>query len=129
MNLYKIEFSHFGPKSSEYGFKCLLIAESDEHVYEWIKSEPSINGDRLDNYWGNAEAANKVYDVYDSDYNIIGTETFKERMLRVKGELNDDDNNLEDAYYGITLYGWGLLKENVDSDYSDLIDSGIIYTA
>lgn len=32
-----------------------------------------------------------------------------------------------DAYYGNTIYGWKLLKENPITDFSELIDLGIVY--
>jgi hypothetical protein len=47
-------------------------------------------------------------------------------MLRLKGEIEDSSVDFSDAYYGITLYGWELLKENVVTDYSELIELGII---
>jgi hypothetical protein len=47
----------------------------------------------------------------------------------LKGQVNDDDYDYSDAYYGITLFGWSLLKENVNTDYSELIELGIDFRA
>lgn len=136
MNLYKIEFSHHAPKDSERGIKCLLLAENDEQVYEWIKSEPK----EFYNSWKDNEGYS--YDKEKEEFIDEDGETesgagwwddngdpenFKDRMLRLKGEINDDDYDFSGAYYGITLYGWELLKGNINTDYSELIELGIIY--
>ena len=129
MNLYKISFSHHAPKDREEGIKCLLLAKNDEQVYEWIKSEPEINGNTLYNSWKDSEEENEDFEIYDNNFNVIGNERFKEKIIRLKGQMNDDDYDFSDAYYGITLYGWSLLKENTNSNYSELIDLGIVFRA
>jgi len=129
MNIYKIEFLHASPKDREEGIKCLLLAENEEQVYEWIKSEPKIGERSLYNGWADSEEENEEFEVYNDDYDIIGKENFKQKMIRLKGQMNDDDYDYSDAYYGITLFGWSLLKENVNTDYSELIELGIVYRA
>lgn len=124
MNLYKIKFAHFAPKDSEHGIKALLLAENDEQVYEWIAAEPEIGACKLFNSWKNDEAAGHAW--YGDNGN---PETMKDRMLRLKGEIEDDDVDFSDSYYGITLFGWELLKENVETDYSELIELGIVCKA
>ncbi|SBV91953.1 hypothetical protein [uncultured Dysgonomonas sp.] len=116
MNLYKILFSHTAPKDTEVGIKCLLLAENDEQVYEWIKSEPKITqSDHLFNGWGD----------YETDYGV----DFKNKIISIKGEMFDDEYDYSDAYYGIKLFGWELLKENITTDYSELMELGIIKNA
>lgn len=139
MNLYKITFSHHAPKDSEQGIKCLLLAENDEQVYEWIASEPKPNDRSMFNGWKDNEGYtyNKEAEIFEdkdgdevdsSWYDEEGNaENFKARMLRLKGEINDDDYYFTDAYYGITLFGWELLKEDVKTDYSELKELGIVY--
>jgi hypothetical protein len=129
MNLYKIEFLHASPKDVEYGMKCLLLAENNEQVYEWIKSSPNIDGNQLFNSWTSNELDEHTYTLLDDDYNEIGTETFKEKIIRLNGQMNDDSYDFSDAYYGITLFGWSLLIENSEADYSELIDLGIVLIA
>ncbi len=125
MNIYKITFSHHAPKGSEKGIKCLLLAENDEEVYDWIASEPEISGGQLFNSWKDNESS-EDQDWYNEEGNI---EDFKTHALRLKGEINDDDYDFSNAYYGIELLGWELLKENITTDYSELIELGIIYKA
>ena len=129
MNIYKIEFVHASPKNREMGLKCLLLAENEEQVYEWIKSEPKIGDRSLYNGWADSEEENKEFEVYNDNYDVIGKENFKQKMIRLKGQMNDDDYDYSGAYYGITLFGWSLLKENVNTDYSELIELGIVYRA
>ena len=123
MNLYRITFSHTAPKDREEGIKGYLIAENDEQVYNYI--------DKTYNYgcWkDNEEDEDKeLIEIYDDDYNVIGIETFKEYMLRINGEQNDENYDYSDAYYGITLYGWEKVKENAEGDYTEMIDLGIIF--
>ena len=139
MNLYKIEFLHAAPKYIERGLKCLLIAENGELVYEWIKSQPEVSGSRLYNNWAENEKIRykEDEDIFvdeegdesdESFYDEDGNPTdFKKQMLEIKGEMNDEYYDYSDAFYGITLYGWSLLKENITTDYSELIDLGIIH--
>ena len=125
MNIYKIEFLHAAPKDTERGLKCLLLAENEEQVYEWIKSEPKIDERSLYNGWANSEEENEEFEVYNDNYDVIGKENFKQKMISLKGQMNDDDYD----YSYITLFGWSLLKENVNTDYSELIELGIVFRA
>jgi hypothetical protein len=141
MNLYKITFTHYAPKDSEQGIKALVLAENDEQVYNWIASEPTTKEGGMYNSW--KERENYEWDVeaeawMDEDGNDANVywydengdlEDFKSRMLRLKGEDNDDEVELNDLYYGETLYGWELLKENTSADYSELIELGIVFNA
>lgn len=116
MNLYKILFSHTAPKDTEIGIKCLLLAENDEQVYEYIRSEPKLSDhDWLFNGWEEKE----------SNYGV----EFKNKIISIKGEMFDDEYDYSDAFYGIKLFGWELLKENITADYSELIDLGVVKKA
>ena len=74
MNLYRITFSHTAPKDSEKGIKGYLLAENDEQVYNYV--------DKTFNYesWKDIDEDEdrESSDIYDRNYNIIGTETFKD---------------------------------------------------
>ena len=120
MNLYKILFSNTAPKDSKEGIVTYLLANSEEEVYHFI--------DKNHNYecWKDREEEGETFEIYDDDYNKIGTETFKEKILRLKGEMNDEDNNFSDAYYGITLYGWELVTEDTTIDFTELIALDVV---
>ena len=120
MNLYKIVFSHSAPRDTESGIKTYLLANNEDDVYDYI--------DREYNYetWCESETDNEVFNTYDDDYNVIGNELFRERIIRLKGNINDEDIDFSDAYYGITLYGWELIESDTDKNFSDAIELGMV---
>lgn len=123
MNLYTINFEHYSQKDSEQGIYTYLVAQDDDVVYEWIKSEPEVNQSTLYNSYKYNEDE-KTYDIYDDDYNVVGVENFKDRMIRLQGEMYDEEVELNDLYYGKTLIGWELIKENIlEEDISVLMDN------
>ncbi len=42
------------------------------------------------------------------------------------GEIEDEDYDYSDAYYGITLWGWEIVKENIMFDMNEFVDLGIV---
>jgi hypothetical protein len=135
MNLYKILVGHIAPKDMHTAIACLVLAENDEQVYEFIKSQPETKEHTLFNNWKESEETTKEEwlegndwcSEEDADERTNYGVKFKDNIISIKGELNSEDVDWSDAYYGITIYGWELLKENVTTDYSELIDLKIIY--
>lgn len=120
-NLYSIRFKHFGPEDSQEGILGYVIAETAEEVYEFIKIDPEINGLKINSYSDCDDE--EEFKVYDEDDVVIGTETYKERMLRLGGQMYDENAEVNDAYYGVTHYGWKLEREIQDEgDISILMD-------
>lgn len=118
-NLYSIRFIHFAPKDSQEGILGYVIAQSSEKIYEFLKTDPEINGLQIYNGFDESE----VFEIWDENYNVIGTETFKERMIRFCGEMYDESAEVNDAYYGVTHYGWKLEREiQNEEDISILMD-------
>lgn len=141
MNLYKVTFSHHAPKDSEQGIKALILAENDEQVYKWIANEPETNEGSMYNSWKDREQYywNEENDTFvDKDGDEVdegwwdeegNPENFKDRMLRLRGEIEDDSVDFSDSYYGITLLAWEIIKENVSTDYSELTELGVVFNA
>lgn len=143
MNLYKVIFTHYSTKSRASGIKALLLAENEEQVFDWIASEPKLDEyDHIFNSWKvkSTYLYNQETDMFFNEdnneesgyewYDEEGKpENFKNRMLRLRGEIEDESVDFSDSYYGITLYGWETVKENVHSDYSELIESGVCFVA
>lgn len=127
MNLYEIMLKHFAPRGSEQGIFTYLIAGSDEEVYEWLKTNPSLSDGRsLNTPFDDYENDKKMLEIYNVDYEIVGHETYREKIIRLKGDLNDDDVELSDLYYGQTLVGWDVVKLNITMEQMELLkDSGI----
>jgi hypothetical protein len=125
MNLYRINMGHAAPKDWALSMLGYVLAENEEQVYEYLKSEPDIHGHKPFNSWKDKEEENEEFEIYNSSYEVIGKETFKEKIIRIGGEINEDDYDFSDSYYGISLYGWELVKENV-SGLESAIELGII---
>jgi len=105
MNLYRIDFEHYSQKDSEGGFKEYVLAETNEQVYHYVDKEYCY--DMME------DKSNDKYTDWVEDYPEY--KTYKEKMMVVKGRLNDDDfDEYDDLYYGLTLYGWKLIKSNVN---------------
>lgn len=132
-NLYSVRFKHYAPKDSAEGIIGYIIAEDAEKIYEFLKNDSEMNGiniyavveedpeDEDDEFESFKD--DDVLEIYDSEYNLIGTETYKEKMIRIGGQMYDEDAEVNDAYYGVTHYGWKLEKriEN-EEDISILMD-------
>lgn len=116
MNLYRIVFSHTAPKDTKEGILTYLLAENEEEVYNYIDKEYNCG------CWKDQEDENEILDIFNDSFDIIGTETFREKIIRLNGEMNDEDYDYSDAYYGITLYGWKLIKEDTNEDFTELIE-------
>jgi hypothetical protein len=122
MNLYEIMMEHYAPKDSEKGIHTYLAANSDEEVYEWLKSESKLkDGRRIFLPWD--YSGSETFEIYDDNYEVIGAETFKEKMIRLKGDMNDEDVDFSDLYYGKTLIGWSLIKENITDEEIKVLKS------
>jgi len=122
MNLYEIMMEHYAPKDSQKGIHTYLAAKSDEEVYEWIAAEKKTKDDRkIYNSWKLSEE--DTYEIYNDNYDVIGEETFKERMIRLKGDMNDEDEDFSDLYYGKTIIGWELVKENITEKEIEVLKS------
>ncbi len=118
MKLHKILLRHAGPKDSiEVVFKYVL-ANSEQEIL-----------DVLDSRWGYTFGAwrenDELYDVYDIYDEVVGTETYLQRMLRLRGEFNDDDASYDDAFYGVKHWGWDEGVEISDEDASTLVRLGV----
>jgi hypothetical protein len=135
-NLYKITWAGYSGKHLQDGTITYAFAENDEQVYEWIASEPEVDGEDLYNDWKMKEEY-KWDEGKKSFVNEFGKkvewlnedgepENFKDRMMRLQGE-DVDEIALEDIFAvdDCRLYGWSLCKENVSTDNSELIELGM----
>jgi len=117
MKLYEINFRHYSQKDSQEGILGYLLAESDEQVYEYLKSEPTLkNEESIYVSWMYKD------DPDDEEYE----EDFKERIINCCGDMYDDESEVYDLYYGATQYGWNCINEDISvNDASSLIKLGI----
>jgi hypothetical protein len=98
MNIYLIHQGHAAPKDWNLSNIGFVIAENDEQVFNYIASQPVLYGVNLFNSWEDKD------------------EEFKQKMIEIGGEVNDESVDFADAYYGITLYGWSLITKDIYVD-------------
>lgn len=106
-NLYKIKMQHFSPKDSEEGIVGFLYAKNDEQVYEFLKTDPKFDNLHILNCWDDKE---------NDDI------TFKKSLLKHQGEINNDDIEVHDLYYGCTLYGWEIICEEFNLKFDTFVN-------
>ncbi len=98
-NLYKIKVLHAAPRDSHTSIETYLIAETDQDVYNFI------NKKYLFGRWGDREKdENTKYDDKLNKYIPL-----EEWILKNQGDLEDEEG-WDDAYYGVTKYGWEKVK-------------------
>lgn len=119
MKLHKILIRYWAPKGSYTGTAGYVIAENEQRILEQLD-----NSDY--NYTYGAWAENgDAYEITDEHYRVIGTETYLQRMLRLRGEYADDEASVDDAYYGVTHYGWDEGVEIAPHDAMVLVRLGV----
>ncbi len=96
MNLYRILQLHGAPKSSATLIKTYILAKDDEEVFKWIQKNSF--------HWDNDD-----YDRKDE------WEEMERDILNKKGDLEDDEG-WEDAYYGVTKFGWEIVSEGISDN-------------
>ena len=123
MKLYELLFRHYSQKDNKEGIICYLVANSDEEVYEFIKSEPKIPdgtkyGRSIFNSWKYKD------DKEDSSYE----EGHKERLINCSGEMFDDYADISDLYYGLTHYGWRCVCEEITNEQISILRNCSVIT-
>ena len=117
INLYKIVFSHSAPRDTEYGIKGFVLARNEGEVYDYIDIEFN------NRIWRDNEQDQALFPIDNSDCH----ETFRGKIIRLRGTINDEYRDFSDAYYGISFYGWELIAEDViPEDFSKSIELEII---
>ena len=115
MNLYKIMMEHHAPKDNKQGIYTYLAADASEDVYEWLKKEIRLKDDRI------------IYVNYkmDEEYDECedGEETFKDRIIRVQGCMYDEYTEYSDLYYGKTVMGWSIVKEDIEEKDIQMLEN------
>lgn len=123
LKLYELLFRHYSQKDNKEGIICYLVANSDEEVYEFIKSEPKIPdgtkyGRSIFNSWKYKD------DKEDSSYE----EGHKERLINCSGEMFDDYADISDLYYGLTHYGWRCVCEEITNEQISILRNCSVIT-
>lgn len=138
MKLHKILIRHYSQKDSKEGIVTYVVADNEQEIFDrldakngpytyggWRERSEDTDDENDDSETVRNDAGHELLEIYDDDYKVIGRETYLERMLRLRGEFNDDDAEVEDAYYGVTHYGWDEGVEIGNEDACVLLRLGI----
>jgi len=120
MKLYKILFKPVEPLYSEQGVLCLLLAENDTQVFDWIKLGRKIGKHNvINNHW----SENENVKINNSDG--TDTETLKEKIIRLKGDLLFDSKS-----YVNNFYFWELVSDDININLIDesLFEQNVIFS-
>lgn len=113
LKLYRIIELHAGPKDIVTFTRGYVVKENDEQVFNHIvERHNSI-------MWGQDE---------DIEEHIYGCETydeFKKYIIENKGDLEEEDG-FEDAYYGVSKYGWEYVADITKYEFEVLSKFGVI---
>ena len=125
--LHKILARHFSPKDSIDCVFLYVVADSERTVFDKLDSPCIGNAGRIFTFgaWSERDESGEVLDVYDSSYNIVGQETNVQKMMRIRGDYNDQDFDTSDAYYGVTAWGWDEGVDITEEDAQALFRLGL----
>ena len=123
MKLHKILLHHYSPKDCVEVTKLYVLADSEPAILARLDAS---GGDYTYGVWQDrSDEADEPCEIYDADYKLIGTETYLEKMLRLRGEANDPDADASDAYYGVKHWGWDEGVDISEADAATLLRLGI----
>lgn len=125
MNLYKVMFEHYSQKDSKTGIEDFVLKENDSEIFDYVRKNYYLHNDPND-----MDSDDLGLDENDPEFeeklNEVHKE-FKRYMIEVGGSIGDEHVVLSDLYYGATVYGWELVKEDISEAYmSALLNIGII---
>jgi hypothetical protein len=120
MKLYRVNFEHFAPRGSKDGLLFFTLADSDEEMAKLINKITH----------GLYEDLEDLIDFSTED-DSYSTETVMQRITRTRGDMNDAENDqytpYEDAYYGVTLYGWEEVPNYTSAQVEVLLQLNLLY--
>lgn len=113
--LFRIIVLHGAPKDSHTSTETYLVAKDETEVFEWI--------DRVKNYgaWTeNHDGEPKTRWCDDAGEDV----PFRDWIMARRGDLKDDEG-WDDAYYGVTKWGWELVTDTMPGEIAVLLRLGV----
>lgn len=100
--LHTILIEHCAPKDRKKAIVQYILTDSEDKIYHFIDKE------LLSGIWNDHhnDSLKSPLRYSDEDGNFIKMETFKEKMMRLRGPYFDPFADYSDLYYGVTHYGW-----------------------
>lgn len=115
LNLYKILVEHAGSESQHKSIEEYVLAEDDLCVLHYVDKEKTYGT------WADRPLEDGPCTIYNEKYDPIGEETYLEKMLRLKGDYFEEDQDYSDSYYDIRFYGWELVYSGVHYETQELL--------
>jgi len=119
MKLYSILIRHCAPKDYKESLVGYFLAQDDTQIMNYIDKE------LLSGIWSDRHNEDGMCEIYDDEGNILGKETYKEKMLHWRGEFYEPNADYSDAYYGVTHYGWTEGREISEVEAETLVRLGV----
>lgn len=118
MKLYQIIVLHGAPNDSHTSTETYLVAENEEQVFDWLAAK--TYGAWTEEPEEGEEPKMRYSEASKSEI------TFRQWIMEHRGDLEDDEG-WEDAYYGITKWGWQPIEATPD-EIAVLLKLGIAVT-
>jgi len=116
--LFRIIVLHGAPKDSHTSTETYLIAADEEEVFMWVNEKKNFGG------W-TEEDDDGIPTRWDDD--AKAELSLPNWVKKNRGDLTDDEG-WDDAYYGVTKWGWEPMDASQD-DITVLIRLGIAVEA
>jgi hypothetical protein len=120
-SLFRIVVLHGAPKDSHKSTETYLVAENEQAVFDWIDKEKNYGA------WTEKDEDAEEPNVRYADDDYEKEIPFREWVMLKRGDL-DDEEGWENAYYGVTKWGWEPIEASPE-DIAVLLRLGIANTA
>lgn len=117
-SLFRVIVLHGAPKDSHTATETYLVAESEEEVFRWIDKK---------NYGAWTEEYDDEPNMRYADDDYEKEIPFREWIMQKRGDLEDEEG-WEDAYYGVTKWGWEPVEAS-QCDIAVLLRLGVAISA
>jgi len=117
VRLYRIEFKHYGPKSSKRGTAGFFVAETEDQVADLALCKLG--------YWDEDDLSEEL-DVWEEDKIGDATVSKRESLIANRGQIEWEYNEYSDAHYGITHWGWQDVGEATPARVTVLRELGML---
>jgi hypothetical protein len=100
--IYKMKSIHYAPKGSYEAVAFFVNAVDESDLFEQVKES-------LD------------WDGRDEEYK----EDYKNDIIRLKGDDDEEVTSFEDLYYGLTTFSWEECDDLTEEDFKVLTKAGL----
>jgi len=128
--IYKIKCAHYAPKDTHESMCEYFIANNDQEVMDYIDKEYNFNSGKdlpQEDFFYDDENE-ESYDedaLSDDDIYQECLEKYRQKILKNCGNIGMDFDG-DDAYYGITQWGWEKLSTVNEKEINILLELKLV---